>query len=113
MTTKVKAVRAASRPARSKNATSATGAKPSRKRTPPAVWELGWRCKFLTTDAKDIVEMAYALHVAAGKLYAMAASGVTLLDDGGVEDDYATLVTTDPKVAKKFGFQPVTPDGLD
>jgi hypothetical protein len=32
----------------------------------------------------------------------MGATSVLLVDDGGVGDDYAHLVTIDPKVATKF-----------
>jgi len=35
----------------------------------------------------------------------MRKSGITLEDKGGVGDDYATLVTTDPEFAKKFGME--------
>ncbi|HSO73448.1 MAG TPA: hypothetical protein VLU47_01300, partial [Blastocatellia bacterium] len=39
---------------------------------------------------------------AAGTLEAMRRDGVVLEDAGGIADDYAHLVTTDPEVAKKY-----------
>ena len=41
----------------------------------------------------------------AEELEEMRKAGVTLADDGGVGDDYVTLVTTDPEVAKRFGME--------
>lgn len=66
-------------------------------------YSLLWRNKFLTTDCKSLSEMQAALAEAADQLGKMAADGVAL--EGGVEDDYAELVTTDPKVAKKYGME--------
>lgn len=63
-----------------------------------------WRNKFLTTEATSIGEMAKILREASENLEAMEKAGVTL-EDGGVEDDYAFLVTEDAKVAKNFGME--------
>ena len=65
-----------------------------------------WRNKVLTAEAKSITEMADLLQGAATDLREMAAAGAVLAPDGGVEDDYANLVTTDPDVAERFGFTP-------
>ena len=47
--------------------------------------------------------MIRSLHAAAAELEAMRTDGVTLDSQvGGVGDDYAHLVTTDPEVAKKY-----------
>jgi hypothetical protein len=62
-----------------------------------------WRNKFLTVDAKTLGEMARKLREAAAELEAMHATGKVTLE-GGVDDDYAELVTTDLEVAKRFGF---------
>jgi hypothetical protein len=62
-----------------------------------------WRNKFLTVDAKTMGEMAHKLREAAAELEAMHATGKVTLE-GGMEDDYALLVTTDLEVAKRFGF---------
>jgi hypothetical protein len=61
-----------------------------------------WRNKWLTSEAKTIEDMITALRRAADVLQAMCQDGVVLEDDGGVGDDYAHLVTTDPDVAKKY-----------
>ena len=67
-------------------------------------YETLWRNKWLTSKAKTIDEMIESLRAAADHLDEMRKAGVTLEDDGGVGDDYATLVTTDPNVANKFGM---------
>ena len=61
-----------------------------------------WRNKWLTSDAKTLDEMIASLRDAADTLEAMRQDGVVLADHGGVGDDYASLVTTDPEVAKKY-----------
>jgi hypothetical protein len=65
-----------------------------------------WRNKWLTANAKTIGEMADALEAAAGELRAMQAQGVVLDAESDTQSDYATLVTYDPAVAEKFGFEP-------
>ena len=62
-----------------------------------------WRNKFLTVDANTLGEMARKLKAAAAELEAMHTTGQVTLE-GGVGDDYAELITTDPEVAKEFGF---------
>lgn len=68
-------------------------------------YETWWRNKYLTVDAKSIGKMAANLDRAAKSLREMEAAGVKLDRDSGVEDDYATLYTTDAAVAKRFGMQ--------
>ena len=63
-----------------------------------------WRNKFLTIDATSLDELIEIFQAAARELEAMRADGVTL-DPDGTADDYATLVTTDPQVAKKYGLE--------
>jgi hypothetical protein len=70
-----------------------------------AGYELTWRNKFLTTHVTTFDEMIDALQEAVDELRAMRAAGVELADNGGVVDDYATLVTSDPAVAERFGFE--------
>jgi len=65
-----------------------------------------WRNKYLTADAENIDDMISSLKAAAAQLEAMKAAGVELDYDGGQTDDYATLLTEDPEVAKKFGMEP-------
>jgi len=68
-------------------------------------YETLWRNKWLTSEAKTIDDMIASLRAAADDLDEMRKAGVTLEDNGGVGDDYATLVTTDPEVAKKFRME--------
>jgi hypothetical protein len=63
-----------------------------------------WSNKWLTAKAKTLDDMIDSLQAAVDELRAMKAAGVVLRDDGCAEDDYATLVTSDRAVAKKFGF---------
>jgi len=67
-----------------------------------AKYHLTWRNKFLTNDAKTIDEMINSLEFAVEHLREMRDAGVVL--EGGAEDDYAILVTEDPKTADKYGF---------
>jgi hypothetical protein len=63
-----------------------------------------WQNKWLTSEAKSLEEMIKMLRLAANRLDQMLKDGVVLEDDGGVGDDYAKLVTFDPKVAEKYGL---------
>ncbi len=63
-----------------------------------------WRNKWLTAEAKSIEEMIAMLRAAADHLDQMRKDGVVLDEDGGIGDDYARLVTTDPKIAEKYGL---------
>ncbi len=62
-----------------------------------------WRNKFLTVHAQTIDEMIDGLASAVSELREMRDAGVVL--EGGAEDDYAYLVTSDPAVAEKYGFE--------
>ena len=65
---------------------------------------LTWRNKWLTAEAKSIEEMISGLHSAAEQLDQMRRDGVVIEDNGAMADDYALLVTSDGKVAEKYGF---------
>jgi hypothetical protein len=69
-------------------------------------FELLWRNKWLTTDAKSLDDMIAKLREAADQLEAMKGEGVVLDPEGGTSEDHALLVTTDESVAEKFGMQP-------
>lgn len=69
-----------------------------------AVYSYQWRNKWLTAQARSLEDMAGMLRAAADELEAMRAAGVVLQPDSGVADDYATLTTEDPAVARRFGF---------
>jgi hypothetical protein len=63
-----------------------------------------WRNKWITSEAKSIEDMISMLRTAADHLDQMRKDGVVLDDTGGLGDDYAHLVTTDAKVAEKYGL---------
>jgi hypothetical protein len=67
--------------------------------------ELLWRNKWLTAHARSIDDMITALQKAVDTLKLMRWMGVSLRDDGGAADDYATLITNDPSVAQELGFE--------
>jgi hypothetical protein len=64
---------------------------------------LFWRNKFLTVEAQSIDDMIRGLEQAAAELREMRDAGVVL--EGGAEDDYARLVTSNPAIAEKYGFE--------
>jgi hypothetical protein len=80
-----------------------------------------WRNKWLTAHTKSIEEMADALRKGAQLLEDMFHDGVWLEDDGGIGDDLAHLVTTDPEIAKKYDMidesefwgEEISPDNSD
>lgn len=69
------------------------------------MYEMMWRNKFLTLEAKTIDDMIEGLSAAVNDLKEMKAAGITLDEDGPTSDDYARLITDDPKVAEKFGLE--------
>lgn len=69
---------------------------------PKTAYTTLWRAKWLADGCKTLSAMAKALRDEAARLDRMDACGIRL--DGEVEDDYGTLVTTDPEVAEKFSF---------
>jgi len=68
-------------------------------------YEMIWRNKWLTSNAKSIGEMSEILQESADILRKMEADGVVLNTDGGTEDDYAFLITNDHEVAEKYGME--------
>jgi hypothetical protein len=66
-------------------------------------YSLIWRNKFLTLDAQTIDDMIEGLESALSELQEMRDAGVFL--EGGAENDYAMLVTSDPRVAQLHGFE--------
>jgi len=63
-----------------------------------------WRSAGLTTNAKTIGEMVIALEDAAEALRLLMEAGV-VLDTASVGNDPCRLVTADPAIAQRFGFQ--------
>ena len=70
-----------------------------------ARYQMTWRNKWLTAEAKTIEDMIASLRAAADRLDEMRTLGVTLKQHDSVRDDYATLQTDDPEVAKKFEME--------
>ena len=67
------------------------------------LYETTWRSKGLTDGAETIDEMIGKLQSTVEELKQMRDAGITL--EGCVGDDYGTLVTEDPEVAKQFGLE--------
>ena len=65
-------------------------------------YQMVWRNKCLTIDAANIDDMLDKLRKAGHRLEAMVQDGCVL--EGGQDDDYARIITTDPAVAKKYGM---------
>ena len=63
-----------------------------------------WRNKWLTSEAKTVDEMLAIYLETVNHFNQMIRDGVVLVDSGSVSDDYAQLVTTDLKIAEKYGF---------
>lgn len=63
-----------------------------------------WRNKWVTSEAKSIQDMVSLLRSAADHLELMRNDGVFLEADHGIDNDYALLVTTDAKIAEKYGL---------
>jgi hypothetical protein len=96
------------RPTASSSSTSVkvapAGAKVQRRRAPKLVrYSTTWRIKGGADGARSIEAMARKLEAEAGWLRKMGAAGIRLA--GKVEDDYATLETTDAKAAERFGLE--------
>lgn len=67
------------------------------------IYETIWRGKWLADGAESIDEMIEALASEIVRLRDMKEAGVIL--EGSVEDDYATLTTSDENVGKRFGME--------
>ena len=68
------------------------------------LYELIWRNKYLTANAKTIDEMIQALHGAADDLRTLQSKGVTLSGESDMAGDFAYLITDDPTLAAEYGF---------
>jgi hypothetical protein len=76
-------------------------------------YETTWRNKWVTADAKTIRDMVKGLRDAADELEAMAKDGITIQEGSAIADDYATLFTEDPEVARKYGLKPWADEDSD
>ena len=69
-------------------------------------FELVYRHQWLPSEIQSIQDMSDLLRETAEYIDAMAADGVTLVEDKKVGDDHAFLTTNDPEVAMEYGFGP-------
>lgn len=69
-------------------------------------YELLWRNKFLTIDAKSFDDIIKGLESAVKILKEMKKTN-KITYDGGADDDYARFITTDKGIADKFGFEEI------
>ena len=74
-------------------------------------YELLCRNKFLTTDCKNISGMIDVLQSHVNFLKELKEAGLDV--EHGMEDDYATFVTHNEDIAKKFDFYEVEDDEYD
>ena len=63
-----------------------------------------WSNKSLTAKAKSIEDMIFILRAAADQLDAMRKDGVVIVEDGHGHDECVRMVTTDAKIAEKYGM---------
>lgn len=63
------------------------------------------RNKFITLDAKTLDDFIATYEDLLLMFKAWKEAGVELDPESGVGDDYAQFFTTDPRVAKEFGFE--------
>lgn len=63
-----------------------------------------WRNKWITSGAGSIDDFFKIFESLAERFRKWKEWGITLNDDGGVGDDYATFITDDMDVAIKAGF---------
>lgn len=79
----------------------------------PKRYEYIWRNKFIgDSTASSIAALIEDLETAVSILKEMQQAGVEMEEQEGVDDDYYMLITTDQKVAEKFGFDEI-PDFED
>lgn len=72
-------------------------------------YELTWRNKWLTASAESIQDMRTAMLDAMNDLEtleALVAKKRVTVSFEGADDDYIEFFTTDPKIAREFGFLP-------
>jgi hypothetical protein len=74
-------------------------------------YERFWRNKWLTLDATSFDDMIQRFLDAVEELRAMKEQGVTI-DASEAGEDYITLTTTNPQIAKAFGFYGIDVENL-
>jgi hypothetical protein len=68
-------------------------------------YELIWRNKFLTSEAQSIDDMIECLRTAVDDLVEMRSAGIVLDPDSEIGEDYARLITSDARIAAKYGME--------
>ncbi len=68
------------------------------------IYKTIWRNKWITAGAKSIDDFINTFEGLANHFREWKELGITLEEDGGVIDDYATFSTDDMDVAIKAGF---------
>ncbi|MFW9876774.1 MAG: hypothetical protein ACFFG0_27075 [Candidatus Thorarchaeota archaeon] len=72
---------------------------------PKTYYRITWRNKWITTDARSIDDFIETFRSLAKQFQQWKEWGITLYDDGGVGDDYASFITNDIDVAIKANFK--------
>ena len=75
-------------------------------------YERLWRNKWLTPNSTSIDDMIQRHLDAVEELRGMQQKGVAI-DVSNAGDDFITLLTTDPQVAKEFGFDEMDVEDVD
>jgi hypothetical protein len=65
---------------------------------------MNWRNKWITAGAQSIDDFIKTYESLAAHFRQQKEWGITLYEDGGVEDDYATFITDDMETAVRAGF---------
>ena len=71
---------------------------------PKETYMMTWRNKWITSGAGSIDDFIGTFESLTDHFRKLKEWGITLLDDGGVEDDYATFITDDMETAVRAGF---------
>lgn len=72
-----------------------------------------WRNKWITSNATTIDDFINTFEALAKKFKDWKESGIQLLDNGGVEEDYATFFINDMDVAIRAGFAFKNAEGIE
>jgi hypothetical protein len=70
-------------------------------------YERLWPNKWLTAEAASVEDMVAGLQAAVEELEVMKADGVIMAEHSDPSGDHIYLLTDNPAVAAKFGFEPV------
>jgi len=68
------------------------------------IYMMNWRNKWITARADSIDDFITTYDSLAAHFRKLKEWGITLYEDGGVGDDYATFITDDMETAVRAGF---------